>query len=209
MFCCNRMSLHNSCSVIDMFGLSKGSLGCCFALRAPGLARTLQFRVLSAHASTNVPHFPGFFGALTLTPSGFAVFLVHSPSRIPHSRVLLVHASTEIPCFPVSLVRSSKKTLVSVHSFARMPRCPVLSVHSSTKIPHVTVLWVHSSTKLPDFSVLSVHSSSDMLCFPVHVVHSSTRSPCFPVLVVHARAQEHAATYALVQNKIRKSTWIL
>ena len=98
IFCCNQMSLHNSCSVIDKFGLSEGSLGFCFALRGPGLARAVQFRVLSAQASTNVPRCPGLFGALTLMPSAFAVFLGHSPSRIPHSRVLLVHASTKIPC---------------------------------------------------------------------------------------------------------------
>ena len=199
------MSLHNSCSVSDKFGLSEGSLGFCFVLRGPGLARTLQFRVLSAHASTNVPRCPGFFGALTLTPSGFAVFLGHSPSRILHSRVLLAHTPTKIPYFPVRLVHSSKKTSFSA-LICKNPPCPVPSVHSSTKIPHFTVLWVHSSTRLPHFQCFQCIHLQTCYGFLYMWCTYLQKSPCFPVLLVHARAQGHAATHALVQNKIRKST---
>ena len=61
MFCCNGMSLHNSCSVIEEFGLSEGTLGFVFGAPGPGLARSLQFRVLSQRMHLQPTFSPGFF----------------------------------------------------------------------------------------------------------------------------------------------------
>ena len=99
IFCCNRMSLHNSCSVIGEFGLSEGSLG--FFLRS-GVLDWQELYSLECfqrmHLQTSHV-FLAFFSALTLTHCKFCSVFGALNFQNPAFGSALVHASTKIPCF--------------------------------------------------------------------------------------------------------------
>ena len=71
------------------------------------------------------------------------MFLVHSPSRIPHFRVLLVHAAKKNPTFFCTFGASSTnpQCFLCVQSVAQMRACSIAFKNSSTKIPHLTLFW--------------------------------------------------------------------
>ena len=102
IFFCNGVSLHNSCSVIEKFGLSEGSLAFVFGPLGSWFGIMPQFSELLAHAATKNPRFSA---RLVLhLPNPKCYLCAQSVTKVRRAPLLLAHSSTTIPHFTGFLV---------------------------------------------------------------------------------------------------------
>ena len=114
-----------------------------------------------------------------------------------HSGVLDWRELYSLECFQRMHLQTSHVFLLFF--IAHLPESRILECFYCTHLQQSHAFLYFWCTHLQESRIFQCFQCIHL---PVLLVTSSTKIPCFPLLLARAGAQEHAATHALVQNKI-------